>query len=307
MVKHVMLNRIVNLFPLWAILFSAVAYFNAETFAALKSVIVPLLAVVMLSMGMTLTWQDFKAVLKKPLVITIAVAIQFLLMPLFAYAISVLLGLSVDLMTGMVLVGASAGGTASNVICYLAKGNVALSILMTVVSTLCAVILMPALTFLYLNQVIPVPVVGMLTSILTIVLLPVLVGTFLNSFFNQRLKTLQAFLPLLSTFSIVFIIAIIVGLNHNNLTVLALPVLLAVALHNFLGLFAGYGIPWLLKYDAQTCRTVCIEVAMQNSGLSVALAIKYFSITAALPAAIFSIWHNISGSLLALYWRKQDI
>lgn len=299
-----MLSRIVNLFPLWAILFSVIAYLNADIFAALKSVIVPLLAVVMLSMGMTLTWDDFKIVLKKPLVISVAVAIQFFLMPLFAYAISILLGLSVDLMTGMVLVGASAGGTASNVICYLAKGNVALSILMTVVSTLCAVILMPALTFLYLNQIIPVPVAGMLGSILTIVLLPVLLGTLLNSFFNQRLQALQAFLPLLSTFSIVIIIAIIVGLNHENLSVLALPVMFAVCLHNFLGLCAGYGIPWLLKYDARTCRTVCIEVAMQNSGLSVALAIKYFSIAAALPGAIFSIWHNVSGSLLALYWRK---
>ena len=299
-----MLNRIVNLFPLWAIILSSIAFLNAELFSTFKSSIVPLLALVMFTMGMTLKWADFKAVLKKPLVISIAVAIQFILMPLFAYAISIMLGLSVDLMTGMVLVGASAGGTASNVICYLAKGNVALSILMTVVSTLCAVILMPALTFLYLNQVVPVPVQGMLMSILSIVLLPVILGTFLNSFFAQRLKIIQPVLPLLSTFSIVFIIAIIVGLNHDNLSVLALPVLLAVVLHNMMGLIAGYSIPWLLKYDAQTCRTVCIEVAMQNSGLSVALAIKYFSITAALPGALFSIWHNISGSFLALYWRK---
>jgi len=243
-------------------------------------------------------------VIKSPLIIAIAVGIQFLLMPLFAYVISIMLGLSVDLMTGMVLVGASAGGTASNVICYLAKGNVALSILMTVVSTLCAVMLMPALTFLYLNQVVPVPVEGMLSSILSIVLFPVLLGTLLNSFFTQRLKRIQPVLPLLSTFSIMFIIAIIVGLNHDNLRVLAMPVLIAVVLHNAMGLIVGYGIPRLFKYDAKTCRTVCIEVAMQNSGLSVALAIKYFSISAALPGALFSIWHNISGSLLAFYWRK---
>jgi len=299
-----MLNRLVNLFPVWAIMLSAIAFFNADTFAAFKSSIVPLLAVVMFCMGMTLTWQNFKAVIKSPLIIAIAVGIQFLLMPLFAYVISIMLGLSVDLMTGMVLVGASAGGTASNVICYLAKGNVALSILMTVVSTLCAVMLMPALTFLYLNQVVPVPVEGMLSSILSIVLFPVLLGTLLNSFFTQRLKRIQPVLPLLSTFSIVFIIAIIVGLNHDNLRVLAMPVLIAVVLHNAMGLIVGYGIPRLFKYDAKTCRTVCIEVAMQNSGLSVALAIKYFSISAALPGALFSIWHNISGSLLAFYWRK---
>ena len=301
-----MLNRIVNLFPVWAILLSTIAFFNAEGVAVYKSSIVPLLAIVMFSMGMTLTWADFKAVLKKPLLIAIAVVIQFVLMPLFAYLISVSLGLSIDLMTGMVLVGASAGGTASNVICYLAKGNVALSILMTVVSTLSAVLLMPALTYLYLNQIIPVPVTGMLKSILTIVLVPVLLGTLLNSFFGQKLKVIQAVFPVLSSFAIIFIIAIIVALNHDNLNVLAFPVFIAVCIHNMMGLIAGYGIPWLLKYDGQSCRTVCIEVAMQNSGLSVALAIKYFSISAALPGAIFSIWHNISGSLLALYWRRQN-
>lgn len=300
-----MINRIVNLFPLWAIMFAGIAYFNADIFVSLKSLIVPLLAAVMFSMGMTLTWGDFKQVLKRPLIIAIAVLVQFLLMPLFAYIISIILDLNIDGMTGMVLVGASSGGTASNVICYLAKGNVALSILMTVVSTLAAVILMPALSFMYLNEVVAVPVEAMLKSILLIVLLPVLTGTLLNSFFNQKLKLIQPVFPLLSTFAIVFIIAIIVGLNQQNLSEEALPVLIAVCMHNLLGLIVGYWIPRVLKYDEQTCRTVCIEVAMQNSGLSVALAVKYFSVAAALPGAIFSIWHNISGSLLAFYWRRK--
>ena len=300
-----MLSKLINFFPIWAILLSAVAYINAEAFASYKDIIVPLLALVMFCMGMTLNWRDFKAVLNKPVVIAIAVAIQFLLMPLFAYGLSLFLNLSKEIMTGMILVGASAGGTASNVICYLAKGDVALSILMTVVSTLLAVLLMPALTFLYLNQLVPVPVEGMLKSILLIVLLPVLSGTLLNSFFSRALKPVQALFPLLSSLAIVLIIAIIVGLNHDNLNDLALPVLLAVCLHNILGLIFGYAIPKILKYDEPTCRTVCIEVAMQNSGLSVALAIKHFSMAAALPGALFSIWHNISGSLLALFWRTK--
>ncbi len=299
------MNKIVNLFPVWAILLSVVAYANAAFFASYQQIIVPLLALVMFSMGMTLRWNDFIAVLRKPVIISIAVAIQFLLMPLFAYGLSIYLNLSQELMTGMLLVGASAGGTASNVICYLAKGDVALSILMTIVSTLFAVLLMPALTFLYLNQVVPVPVEGMLKSILLIVLLPVLSGTVINSFFSRRLSKVQAIFPLLSTMAIVLIIAIIVGLNHANLSDLAIPVVLAVCLHNSLGLLFGYGIPRLLKYDERICRTVCIEVAMQNSGLSVALAIKHFSIAAALPGALFSIWHNISGSLLALFWRTK--
>lgn len=300
-----MINRVVNLFPLWAIIFSGIAYINSDIFVSFKQFIVPLLALVMFSMGMTLTWRDFKAVITKPLIIAVAVGIQFLLMPFFAYVISIMLALPIEIMTGMILVGASAGGTASNVICYLAKGNVALSILMTMVSTLIAVVLMPALTFMYLNQVVPVPVEDILKSILLIVFLPVLVGTVVNSFFSQKLTAIQAVFPLISSLSIVLIIAIIVALNHDNFIDLALPVLFAVCLHNFLGLIAGYCIPWLLKYDSRTCRTVCIEVAMQNSGLSVALAIKYFSITAALPGALFSIWHNISGSLLALYWRGK--
>lgn len=300
-----MINRIVNLFPLWAVLLSGFAFFNADLFASFKSIIIPLLALVMLSMGMTLTWSDFKAVLKRPGVIAVGISIQFLLMPLFAYMISIAFKLPLDIMIGMVLVGASAGGTASNVICYLAKGNVALSILMTVVSTVLALFLMPALSFFYLNQVVPVPVEGMLKSIFMIVLLPVLLGTLINSYFSQKLRFFQPVFPLLSSISIILIIAIIVGLNHNNLMDLAMPVLLAVCCHNLLGLIFGYGIPKLLKYDTQTCRTICIEVAMQNSGLSVALAIKYFSSAAALPGALFSIWHNISGSLLAFYWRRN--
>lgn len=300
-----MINKMVVLFPLWAVLFSCIAFFNADIFISFKQAIVPLLAIVMFCMGMTLTWHDFKAVINRPLIIAIAVSIQFLLMPLFAYIISIMLGLSIDIMTGMVLVGASAGGTASNVICYLAKGNVALSILMTVVSTLLAVFLMPLLTYVYLNQVVPVPIEGMLKSILLIVLLPVLGGTLLNSLIGQWLRVFQPVFPLLSTLSIVFIIAIIVALNHESLNILALPVLFAVCLHNLLGLLIGYWVPKYLKYDEQTCRTVCVEVAMQNSGLSVALAVKYFSIAAALPGAIFSIWHNISGSFLAMYWRSN--
>ncbi len=301
-----MLNRVVNLFPLWALLFSLLAYFNVDFFANLKPTIMPLLAVVMLSMGMTLSWQDFKSVLKSPLLIFIAVAIQFSMMPLFAYAISHFLALSPALMTGMVLVGSSAGGTASNVICYLAKGNVALSILMTVVSTLCAVFLMPLISYALLNHHLPVPVWGMFQSILMIVVMPVMLGTVLNSFFSRYLQGIQHYLPLLSSFSIVLIIAIIVALNQMQLSELALPVFAAVALHNALGMIAGYALPWLFNYNARECRTVCIEVAMQNSGLSVALAIKYFSTAAALPGAVFSIWHNVSGSLFVLYCRHRD-
>ncbi len=300
------MQHFTRLFPVWAVVLSAVAFYNPQLFAGYKNFIVPLLFIVMLCMGMTLSWNDFSAVFKTPRVITVAVVIQFVCMPFFAWSISKLLNLPVEIMTGMVLVGASAGGTASNVICYLAKGNVALSIMMTVVSTLCAVVMMPLLTWLYLNQMIEVPVWKMLQSILWVVLVPVLIGTSFNSFFYSRLRKIQNIFPLLSSLSIILIIAIIIGINQRNLSVLSFQVLLAVSMHNLLGLLAGFWIIRFLQFDDRTARTVSIEVGMQNSGLSVALAIQYFSVMAALPGAIFSIWHNLSGSLLAFYWQKQD-
>ncbi len=301
------MQRLVNLFPLWALLVSGLAWIYPVEFSQLKSAILPLLAAVMFCMGMTLTLADFKAVLQTPTVIVMAVMLQFLCMPFYAWGLSVLLQLPPELLAGMVLVGASAGGTASNVVCYLARGNVALSVLMTVVSTLCAVLLMPLLSWVYLHQLVNVPVVDMLKSILLIVLLPVLIGALLNTRFQSRIQSLQSVFPLFSSLSIVLIIAIIIGLNHANLQTLAWPVMLAVVLHNALGLLTGYSVMRLFRYDRQIARTVSIEVGMQNSGLSVALAIQYFSSLAALPGALFSIWHNLSGSLLAWFWRRQDI
>lgn len=176
---------------------------------------------------------------------------------------------------------------------------------MTMASTLCAVIAMPLLSYLYLNHSVEVPVLSMMRSILLIVLVPVLAGTAINSFYTHLTRRLEGVFPVFSSMAIVLIIAIIVALNQQNISTLALPVLIAVALHNLLGMTVGYFIPRLLKYDTATCRTVSIEVGMQNSGLSVALAMQYFSAAAALPGAIFSIWHNISGSMLAIYWRRE--
>ena len=300
-----MIRNFIALFPLWAIGLSIIAFYLPDQFASLKPAIIPLLALIMFGMGMTLTWRHFIDAAKQPAIISITVCIQFLFMPFFAWLISLIFQLSTDQTIGMVLVGSSAGGTASNVICYLARGNVALSILMTMVSTLCAVLLMPALTYLYLNQSVPVPVWDMMKSIMIIVLIPVITGTAINSLFGRFLEKLQPVFPLLSSLMIILIIAIIVGLNHDSLQNVGLLVVGAVFLHNILGLTTGYMIPRLLNYDAVTCRTVSIEVGMQNSGLSVALAIQYFSSLAALPGAIFSIWHNISGSILAAYWRKK--
>jgi bile acid:Na+ symporter, BASS family len=301
-----MTDKITKLFPLWAILFSLVAYFYDELFAGFKSAIVPLLAVIMFGMGMTLKWKNFREIFKSPLVILLGFSLQFLVMPAAAYLISVLLNLSPVMMAGVVLVGCSPGGTASNVITYLGKGNVALSITLTLTSTVLAVFLTPFLSYIFLNHVVPVPAGEMFLDILQIVLVPVLVGTAINSFFSAKIEKIRTVFPLISTLAIVVIIAIIVSINKAKIEEMSFIIVAAVMLHNITGLTFGYWIPRLLKYDRTICRTICIEVGMQNSGLSVALAVKFFSAAAALPGAVFSIWHNLSGSVLAAWWRSRD-
>lgn len=204
------------------------------------------------------------------------------------------------------LVGACPGGTASNVICYLARGDVALSITLTAVSTLLAVVLTPALTWLYVGQTVPVPVWQMLLSVVKIVILPVTLGVLANRLLGKRAEPLSELFPALSVAAIVVIIAIIVALNRGQLGGIALTVAVAVALHNLIGLGGGYWIVRRLGHDLRTARTLAIEVGMQNSGLGVALAIKYFTPAAALPGALFSIWHNPTGSLLAGFWTRED-
>ena len=301
-----MIDRITKLFPLWAISFSIIAFIFNGIFVQLKFAIIPLLTVVMFGMGMTLTWDNFKQVVKSPLIILLGFSLQYLVMPFAAYFISVMFGLSPMIMAGMVLVGSSPGGTASNVITYLAKGNVALSITLTLTSTIFAVLLTPFLALILLKHVVPVPAAEMLLDIMQIVIIPVFAGTAVNSFFGKKLEKVRGLFPLISTAAIVLIIAIIVALNKINLGEVEFTIIAAVILHNLTGLTLGYFVPKLLRYDESTCRTIGIEVGMQNSGLAVALAVKYFSAVAALPGAIFSIWHNLSGSVLAGYWRKKN-
>ncbi|MDG4812778.1 bile acid:sodium symporter family protein [Hydrogenovibrio sp. 3SP14C1] len=297
----------IYLFPVWVLIFSAYALIFPEPLVELKSSIVPLLMAVMLGMGMTLRWQDFAEVLQRKSAVALGVGIQFVVMPLAALGLAQVLNLSQDLTIGLMLVGATAGGTASNVMTYLVKGNVALSVSMTLVSTLCAIVLLPFLTWFYLNETVSVPAWGMLMSLVQLILLPISVGLLLNHFFAKPLQLIQPILPVFSMFAIIFIIAIVVALNHLQLQSIVWMLALAVITHNAIGLISGYGISKLVGFDEKTARTVAIEVGMQNSGLSVALALKYFSAMSALPGALFSVWHNISGSLLAAYWQRKDL
>ena len=301
-----MIKKISILFPLWAVLFSILAFMQPNLVVGFKSWIIPLLIFIMFCMGITLKIDDFIRVFKRPKIIALTIALQFLFMPLFAFLVSKVFNLSNELMVGMILVGAVSGGTASNVIAFLAKADVALSITMTIVSTLLSIIITPYLTLLYVGQTVPVPAFDMLLSILKIVFIPVIIGIILNHFLNKYIEKRHDVFALLSIFSIVFIIGIIIGLNESKISTIALSLMLTIACHNLLGLFTGYYFAKLFGYDKTVCKTVAIEVGMQNSGLAVVLAMKYFTALSARPGAIFSIWHNISGAILAGIWSKQE-
>ncbi len=297
--------RFNSLFPLWAILLSLLAFFAADAFASLQSLIVPLLATVMFVMGLNLTREDFTRIVNDPKPIFIGVLLQFLLMPLLAITLSAMLQLSNQLTAGMVLVGSCAGGTASNVISYLAKADLALSISMTVTSTLVGVLATPFLCSFYLSQTIDVDTWAMLVSILQMVFVPVLAGALINHYAAGAVQRVETMLPSLSIVLILLIIAIVVALNSERLTEVGLLTLLAVIIHNLGGLLGGFYLSRLLGLNVKQSHTIAIEVGMQNSGLGVALALQFFSATAALPGVLFSVWHNISGSILAAYWSSK--
>ena len=294
-----------RLFPLWAFALAVTAFFWPALFNQQKAFVVPLLMIVMFCMGMTLQLSDFVRVLKKPGVIAAGVLTQYCLMPLFAFGLSVSLKLPEALMTGMILVGATSGGTASNVICYLAKGDVALSVSLTLTSTLLAVIATPFLTWLYAGQSIPVDAPAMMLGIAKMVIVPLSLGILLNTLLQPLVRRLSPWLAPASVIAIVWIIAIIVALNQSSVYQLGFVLAAAVVIHNILGLLSGYYVARYLGYDETIARTLAIEVGMQNSGLSVALALKYFTPLAALPGAVFSIWHNLSGALLASLWQRK--
>jgi BASS family bile acid:Na+ symporter len=299
------MDMVTRLFPIWAIVLSMLAYNMPAPFTELKPAIVPLLTIIMFSMGLTLSIDDFKRALSMPRLIITGLVLQYSIMPFAALAIATFFQLDPALTIGMILVGTCPGGTASNVITYLARGNVALSISLTSISTILAIVLTPAITLLIADTSIQVPAARMFVSILYIVIFPVALGLALKHFFAYRIKTVEHYLPLIAVAAIVLIIAIITALNAKQFSQIGITVLLAVVLHNAIGLLTGYGSARLMGYAARECRTLAIEVGMQNSGLAVALAIKHFSAAAALPGAIFSIWHNISGSALAFFWSKK--
>lgn len=291
-------------FLVWVLLGAAWGWFMPGPAASGKSWIPEALAAVMLGMGLTLTQKDVLALRHGGRTLLLGVALQYVVMPLGAWGVATVLGLPKLLALGVILVGACPGGTASNVVAYLARGDVALSVGMTTVSTVLSPLLTPMWIWLLASTWLAIDPLPLLWTVTKIVLLPVVVGVLLRCVWQPSSWFFEGVLPLASMFMIAWIVGVIVGLNHDQLHVAGL-IVLAVVIHNALGLTLGYWGSRLGNVSPCRCRTVALEVGMQNSGLAVALAVAHFGPVAAVPGAVFSIWHNVTGPLLATIWRRQ--
>lgn len=296
-----------NTFAVWVLLFAGLAYFSPEHYKWISAYVVPLLGIVMFGMGLTLSRSDFKEVLTRPWEVAIGVVCHFAIMPSLAWALTSLFHLPPEIAVGVILVGSCPGGTASNVMTFLAKGDLALSVAITSVTTLLAPIVTPALVYLLASQWVHVSAAAMFWSIVQVVLLPIALGVLAQWILGEkRVQAGVQVLPLVSVIAIVAIVAAVVAGTQQKLASVGWTVLVVVMLHNLLGLLFGYVFGRLFGLDLPKKKTLAIEVGMQNSALGVALATAHFSPLAAIPSAIFSVWHNISGPLVATWFRTMQ-
>lgn len=265
-----------------------------------------LLMIIMFGMGLTMKPRDFAPVFTRPKDILIGCAAQFIIMPSLAFGLSRLFGLDPALTAGVLLVGTCPGGTASNVITYLSKGDVALSVGMTGVNTLLAPLLTPAITYLLLQTTVKVDVWNMFWSIVTVILIPIALGFLINMLFASYVSNVTVVLPLVSTLAICLIVASVVSHNAERIFSAGAIVLAVVILHNLLGYLCGFGLGKLFKMGPSKTKALSIEIGMQNSGLATSLAGTAFPqlAMATVPGAVFSVWHNISGAILAGFYRR---
>ena len=266
-----------------------------------------LLGVVMFGMGLTLNLKDFKIVFSRPKDVIVGCIAQFTIMPLLAWGLSSLFALDEALALGVVLVGCCPGGTASNVITYLAKGDLALSVGMTGVSTLLAPVMTPLLVWLLAGKTVDVDVAAMFLSILWVVILPIVAGLVVKRLLPKLTKQATAYLPALSSLAIAAIVLIVISASAHKLLSGGMVIVAVVMLHNVGGLTIGYLIARLLHLPWSKRKALSIEVGMQNSGLASSLATLHFAAypMATIPGAVFSVWHNISGAIVARLYARN--
>ena len=291
-------------FAVWVLVFAVLGYFMPATFKQLAPWIVTLLSIVMFGMGLTLTASDFREVLTRPKDVAIGVIAQFVIMPLLAFVLTLIIPMSSEVAAGVILVGCCPGGTSSNVMTYFSKGDTALSVTVTSVTTLLAPVVTPLLVLAFASKYLPVDAMAMFKSIVQVVLVPLALGLIVRKLLPTMVKTAEPLMPLVSVTGIVLIVAAVVAANQPRIAESGLLILGVVVLHNALGYLIGYFAARATGMTLAKRKAIAIEVGMQNSGLGAALAAAHFSPLAAVPSAIFSVWHNISGALLASWFRR---
>lgn len=295
-------------FAIWVIVFAFIAAEFPETFKMFVPWIPYLLGIVMLGMGLTLTFKDFGEVTRNPKVVIIGVISQFVVMPLIAFTLAKAFQLPADLAIGVILVGCCPGGTSSNVMTFLARGNTALSVACTTISTLLAPLLTPAVFYLFASQWLEINAGAMFISVLQMVLLPIFIGVVLRTIFKDKIAQFSQTMPLISVIAIVLIVTAVVAVSKDRIIESGLLIFGVVVLHNGLGYLIGYFVSRLFKLEVYNSKAIAIEVGMQNSGLGAALAALHFKANPliAVPSAVFSFWHNISGPILAMIFSRME-
>lgn len=294
-------------FAVFVIAAALIAFFVPDPFIPINSYVPILLGVVMFGMGMTMKPADFTLVAKHPLPVVLGLVAQFTIMPLTALAIAYLLNLPPELAAGLVLLGSVPGGTASNVMVYLAKGDLPLSITMTSLSTLVAPFATPAILYALAGQWMPVNFIDMFMMIIQVILVPVILGLFIRRVLPRFADKTITVMPLVSVLAILTIITAVVGANTESLAASGLIAFVAVMLHNGAGLLLGYAVAAAFRLTPSQRRAVSIEIGMQNTGLGVTLATAHLSPLAAIPSVIGAAWHNITGPIMATYWSKRPL
>ena len=276
-----------------------------EFFFNLKASIPLLLGMIIFFIGLTVNIGQFKEVLKKPQWIFITVLLQYSVMPILAYIIARILNLSNEMSLGFIILGSCPGGTASNVITYLCNGNVPLSLMCTLASTILSILITPYLILFLADKSINIDLISLVYSTSKIILIPLVLGLLVKVYFSTFINKIKFLFPIVSELTIALVIAVIFAVNSDSLKVLNTTILFGVILHNLGGLLIGYFVARFFALSNASIKTISIEVGMQNSGLAMALAVIHFSKIVALPAAIFSLWHNISASVLVYLSKKK--
>jgi len=298
---------ITKFFPVWLLLFCGLAYLYPGVLKTQGFLITPLIGVIMLGMGLSMTPSDFKLVLSRPKDVLIGVILRYTIMPFVGFAVAKLLDLPPALAAGLILVGCCPSGSASNVICFLAKGDIALSVTVSSVNILLAPILLPPTFMLLAGQYVPIDAMAMFLDTVKVVIIPVAAGLLLRRCFSDFADRIMPIVPVISVLVMLYVIPIVVAVSAAKLATVALIAFVAVAIHNGTGFALGYGISKAVGMTEKKARAITFEIGIEMSGLAVVLAMAHLDPLAAVPGAIFSVWHNLTGSILAGYWANKPI